>query len=365
MTAFTCNTCGLAYSEIGLPHLCPNCGGVFRVNPLEFGEESAEQQSLAGIWRYKHSFGLLSDAKPVYLGEGGTPLVERMVAGKRVAFKLENLNPTGSFKDRGTALLTSLMISRGITEVVEDSSGNAGASLAAYTSAWGIKSHIFVPESASGPKLQQMIMSGAQVVRIPGAREVAHQAALAFGKEKGLPYASHALLPIGIPGIATIAYELAEQLRELPGTIIAPVGHGSMLLGLLLGLRALCTDKPNPKLPVMVGVQPANCAPLAARWQNEAFTGSRGTSLAEGTQIEKPVHGDEIISLFRPGRDHLLAVEEDDLRMAITELARMGIYVEPTSAMVWAALKRLIHNLPEPIVLVFSGSGLKFIQPKT
>lgn len=155
-------------------------------------------------------------------------MVGREVARKRVFFKLENLNPTGSFKDRGSALLVSFMLSRGVTEVVEDSSGNAGASLAAYAAAVGIKSHLFVPSFASGPKLQQMQAYGARVVRVPGAREAAHQAALSFASERGLPYASHALLPMGIPGIASTAFELIEQLGQMPGSIVAPIGHGSL-----------------------------------------------------------------------------------------------------------------------------------------
>ena len=362
MTKFSCSTCALPYPDIGLPHLCPRCGGVFGIDRIDYtGVESSERVP-PGVWRYKRSLGLAEDAKQVYLGEGGTPLVEREIRGKRVAFKLENLNPTGSFKDRGTAVLTSFILSRGISEVVEDSSGNAGASLAAYSSALGIKNKIFVPESASGPKLQQMLTSGAQVVRVPGAREAAHQAALACVAESKLPYASHALLPMGIGGIATIAYELAEQLGQMPGSVIAPVGHGSLFLGLLLGTRALCGQNPDLELPLMIGVQPANCAPLAARWERKVFTGCKGASLAEGTQIEKPVRGEQILSLLRPNEDLMMAVEEQDLLLAFHELAEMGFYVEPTSAMVWSALKRLIEKLPEPIVLVFSGSGLKFRQ---
>lgn len=364
MTAYSCNSCGFPYPSKGLPHQCPHCGGVFGLRSLNFPTSQTTKESPPSIWRYQSSFGLPPDASPIYLGEGNTPLVERVVRGKRVAFKLESLNPTGSFKDRGTAVLASFLKSRGISEVVEDSSGNAGASLAAYTSALGIQSHIFVPESASGPKLQQMLISGAHVVRIPGAREKAHQAALDYVKEKGLPYASHALLPMGISGIATIAYELAEQLGTLPGTVIVPVGHGSMMIGLQLGLQALCAENPGCTLPIMVGVQPANCAPLAARWEHKAFEGIKGKSMAEGTQIENPVHESEILAMLRPGQDQILAVDEGEIRAALYELAGMGFYVEPTSAMVWAALTKNQQKLPEPIVLIISGFGLKFIQTK-
>ncbi len=362
MSIFVCTSCGLPYPESGLPHQCPGCGGVFGIERLEFLEKAAIQNALPGIWRYRSAFGLPGNANMVYLGEGGTPLVGREVARKRVFFKLENLNPTGSFKDRGSALLVSFMLSRGVTEVVEDSSGNAGASLAAYAAAVGIKSHIFVPSFASGPKLQQMQAYGARVVRVPGAREAAHQAALSFASERGLPYASHALLPMGIPGIASTAFELIEQLGQMPGSIVAPIGHGSLFLGLILAVRAIRAQQPGASLPVMVGAQPANCAPLVANWEKREFGGCQGSSLAEGTQIETPVRARQILSLLDPSRDALVAITEDELLSAWQALAKMGFYVEPTSALVWAACDKLIDDLPEPVVLVFSGSGLKFSQ---
>jgi threonine synthase len=108
MTKITCTSCALPYPDNGLPHLCPRCGGVFGINHIDLAGEEAEEPGQPGIWRFRRSLPLPADANPVYLGEGGTPLVEREILGKRVAFKLENLNPTGSFKDRGTAVLTSL-----------------------------------------------------------------------------------------------------------------------------------------------------------------------------------------------------------------------------------------------------------------
>jgi threonine synthase len=112
----------------------------------------------------------------------------------------------------------------------------------------------------------------------------------------------------------------------------------------------------------MVGAQPANCAPLVANWEKREFGGCQGSSLAEGTQIETPVRARQILSLLDPSRDALVAITEDELLSAWQALAKMGFYVEPTSALVWAACDKLIDDLPEPVVLVFSGSGLKFSQ---
>ncbi len=98
-----------------------------------------------GIWRYRHTFGLPPDSEPVSLGEGGTPLLWAEVYGRKVAFKCEYLNPSGSFKDRGSAVIAAWLKSRGITKAVEDSSGNAGASFAAYAARAGIKATDICP----------------------------------------------------------------------------------------------------------------------------------------------------------------------------------------------------------------------------
>ena len=360
MTVYRCSQCHLSYPSQGLPHLCPRCGGVFELAELSFPQGSELLTGNPGVWRFRNMFGLPVDASITYLGEGNTPLVVREVLGQQVAFKLESLNPTGSFKDRGTAVNVSLLLARGMSEVVEDSSGNAGASLAAYTAAFGIKSHIFVPSSASGPKLNQMQSFGADVIPVEGPRENAHQAALDYIAEHKVPYASHALLPFGMAGIATISFELREQLGELPGTVVAPIGHGSLFDGIFLGLQAMQRQMETKNSVKMVGVQPARCAPLVAIWNSQPFTGGKEPTIAEGTQILKPVRGEQILTSLQRVKDELIAIDEEEILPAHDELAKLGFYVEPTSAMVWAAYRHYGSHWPEPIVLILTGSGLKF-----
>lgn len=360
MTTYCCSQCELPYPSEGLPHQCPRCGGTFTLGEFSFPQGGIALSKLPGIWRYQSAFGLSENPPITYLGEGNTPLIIRNISGTRVAFKLENLNPSGSFKDRGTAVLTSMLLMRGIKEVVEDSSGNAGASLAAYSAAFGIRSNIFVPAIASGPKLNQMKASGANVISVTGPRENAHQAALKYVAETGFPYASHALLPFGLAGIATISLEIYEQLGELPGTIVAPVGHGSLFRGIQLGLQALQQQRDIHQEVKMVGVQPARCAPLVALWKGQPFEGGTQPSLAEGTQILVPVHGEKILNSLQRGKDELVSIEEEDILPAFYSLAKMGFYVEPTSALVWAAYQQFGSDWPEPIVLILTGSGLKF-----
>ncbi|MEX2160310.1 MAG: pyridoxal-phosphate dependent enzyme [Anaerolineales bacterium] len=295
------------------------------------------------------------------LGEGNTPLVEGRGFGKKLAFKLEFANPTGSFKDRGTAPLAALLKARGVDEAVEDSSGNAGASFAAYAARAGIRARVFVPESASGPKRAQIEAYGAKLMPIAGPRSEA-AAAVRKAADVGAVYASHAYLPFGLPGIATIAYELVEQLGQTPGAVLAPVGHGSLLLGMAKGFEALRAAGIIANHPVLVGVQARACAPLwALSTQGAAGLAwvIEGKTLAEGVRVLHPLRGDELMAAVEASGGRFLAVEEEKILPARDALAKAGLFVEPTSAIVWAALEQIAEDLPEPIALILSGSGLK------
>lgn len=321
--------------------------------PTYHGETNGEP----GIWRYRASFGLSGPS--CYLGEGTTPLVPHSV-DRGLFFKCEHLNPSGSFKDRGTALMMSEILGRGIKQVLEDSSGNAGASLALYSAAFGVQSQIYIPASTSGPKRKQIERSGATVCPVDGPRENAHRAVLDAAANKQEAYASHALQPFHLPGYATIVYESYEQLGVLPATLVAPIGHGSLFLGSLMGARSLEAFMGKSRTVMHVGVQPANCAPIVKAWEDIDFEGLKKPGIAEGTQVSVPVRAKEILEALIPGKDLLYVIEEDAIQQAWKELIRAGFYVEPTSAMVWAAYQRWGKDWPKPIVLILTGSGLKF-----
>lgn len=363
MTAFRCTRCDLPYPDLGAPYLCPRCGGVFDLaGPPEFWPDLVDPRQ-PGIWRYRHAFGLPEDAPMVTLGEGNTPLLRAQYNGGPVWLKLESLNPTGSYKDRGSAVLLSQLAARGVKEAVEDSSGNAGASFAAYAARAGIRARVFVPASASGPKRNQIEAYGAELVCVPGPRSAASEAVLEEVR-RGAVYASHAFLPFGLTGIASIAYEIFEQLGGVPGTVAAPVGHGGLLLGLMQGFMALRNAGLADAFPHFVGVQARPCSPVWAGYTSGLAAiaqAEEGPTAAEGVRVRRPVRAEAILSMleFMPGC--IAAVEEDEIMPACSELARMGFHVEPTSALVWAALKQVFKKVPGPIVLILSGSGLKYL----
>ena len=302
----------------------------------------------------------------VSLGEGNTPLVWAEAFGRQVAFKCEYQNPTGSFKDRGSSTLTSFLFSRGVIQAIEDSSGNAGASFAAYASRAGIKARVFVPETASGPKRRQIEAYGAEVVAVPGPRSNAAESARQAA-DTGEVYASHAYLPFNLPGYATIAYEIVEQMGESPGTIICPAGQGGLLLGAARGFAAMQAAGMISQPPKLIGVQALACAPLYGLYQsgtpelksfNDVFT------LAEGIRIRFPVRAQAVVQAVIASRGRFVTVAEADILPGRDELARRGFYIETTSAVVWDALAQTMarNNLEkvlEPIVVVLTGTGLK------
>ena len=210
MTEVRCSNCGRPYPDKGIPYRCPKCTAHYDIPRLPAFDLSQQDKRLPGIWRYRNSFVLPGNATVVSLGEGNTPLLWYQIFGHQIGFKLEFLNPSGSYKDRGTAPLVSFLLSRGIRQAVEDSSGNAGASFAAYAAAAGIEGRVFVPGYASGPKLAQIAAYGADVVQVKGTRTQTTEAALKAVKRE-VAYASHAFMPFGLAGYATLAYELFEQ----------------------------------------------------------------------------------------------------------------------------------------------------------
>jgi threonine synthase len=355
-----CTNCGRLYPEEGMPYRC-RCGGIFDyADPFPFDPQEIDRNQ-RGVWRYRAFFGFPETLTPITLGEGNTPLIALQAFGKTVYLKNEFLQPTGSFKDRGMTTLVTFLKGRGVTMAVEDSSGNAGASFAAYAARAGIRARIFVPEDVSGPKRQQIEALGAEVIPVPGARSRAAEMAQAAA-DAGLPYASHAWLPFNLPGYSTLAYELVEQLGEAPGSVIVPVGQGGLLLGMARGFRALEQSGQIRRRPRLIAVQAQACAPIAAvyhfgplavQWVRENPT------LAEGVRVRVPLRGEKVLQEIQESEGEVLAIMEEEILPARDALAQHGIHVEPTAALAWAALARLFKTLPEPVILILTGAGYK------
>jgi threonine synthase len=337
------------------------------ITPLPGVGRGDIHSGVRSVWRYSASFPI-AIAKPVSMGEGCTPLVENRWRGGRAHFKLEWFAPTGSFKDRGAAVMISTLRQQGVTRLIEDSSGNGGAAIAAYAAAAGIEAKILIPASTQPGKTVQMRAYGAEVELIPGSRQ--DTADEAERQAERIFYASHNWQAFFLQGTKTLAYELWEDLGfRAPDNVLISTGAGSNVLGCDIGFGELMRSGEIKRLPRLFAVQPANCAPLCAGFASGADDYVRVETfptIAEGTAITKPVRGREVLAAIRRSGGAAVSVTEEEIVEAMNDLAGSGLYVEPTSASAAAALSGLLGRgvirPEETTVVVLTGAGLKATQ---
>ncbi len=360
-----CQTCHAQHPIDAPIWACP-CGGLLDVEmPPVFPTEALPGRP-ASLWRYREALPLHPDTPPVSLGESMTPLLAVNANGCQIFLKIDHLLPTGSFKDRGAAILLTKMRDLGVTSAVEDSSGNAGAAIAAYAAAAGVAASIYAPASAPPAKVAQIRLFGARLVSVEGSRADTTAAALAAAQQSY--YASHVWNPFFLEGVKTAAFEIWEQLgRQVPDAVVTPEGHGTMLLGLFNGFRHLLRAGVTNRLPRIIGVQTANCAPLAKAWSDGRQTLPDvvpSDTVADGIAIARPARWQQILAAVRATQGQIVAVDDKAIWRAFTNWSRRGIAVEPTAASGLAFLDKWSADdgkllAGETVVVMLTGSALK------
>ncbi|KUK94489.1 MAG: Threonine synthase [Thermotogales bacterium 46_20] len=359
--SLVCSVCGASFSANEPLWRC-ECGGLLDVvHHPEFPIDRIMSRP-QNMWRYREAIPLPLDSEIVSFDEGHTPLLDMRHNGVSFLTKLDFLFPTGSFKDRGASVLVSKAKSIGISGVIEDSSGNAGASLAAYCARACIRCKIFVPHSTSESKLEQISAFGAQLVRVRGSRE--DTAVQALKEAEAAYYASHSWNPFFIHGTKTVAYEICEQLKwNAPSAVVVPVGNGTLLLGVFIGFQEMCRAGLIKSIPRLVGVRSASFAPVANAWHGENIVAQfpESTTVAEGIAVERPVRSDQILNALKSTNGWLCLVSDDEIREAMRYLACNGILVEPTGAVSVAGFVKDTPRLMKErqVVVILTGSGLK------
>ncbi|BCU66721.1 threonine synthase [Sulfolobales archaeon HS-7] len=331
-----CMRCGTPRK--GLELLCKRCGGPFK-KVVDFPYDKQVRKNFPYIKRW------------VTLGELNTPVVSH----GNLYFKLDSLNPTGSYKDRGAVTLISFLAEKGINEISEDSSGNAGASIAAYGAAAGMRVKIYVPERSAGIKVEQIEAYGAKVIKVKGTRNDVADAAM----KDGAFYASHVLNPEFRDGIRTLSYEIAS-LRDVKNVFI-PISAGTLLLGVYEGFMHLLNSGIVSEVPKLIGVQTKQVSPVCSKLKGINYTPpTQVTSIADALVSTSPVLLEEMVQVLRNYGDCVI-VDEDEIKRAWEELAKMGILAEYSSAVSYAGYKKVIPE--EKSVIHISGNGLKNLFP--
>ena len=360
MDGLLCKSCGTTH-PMNDPRWRCDCGGLLDVRFQAHLDRQKIAQRKPTMWRYREALPIGDDTNIVSFDEGMTPMIRVDLGPAGLLLKLEQLFPTGSYKDRGASVLISKAKELGITRVVEDSSGNAGCAIAAYAAKAGIGCEILVPESTSPGKLAQILLYGATLRRFPGSREDTANAALAAAKDTY--YASHSWNPFFFQGTKTFAYEVWEQMGfRAPDALLLPAGNGTLLIGSFLGFRELKENGLVDKIPRHIAVQAENCAPLLAMFRNDLDSvpaiETRET-IAEGVAIAAPVRGKEIVDIVRETGGEVVAVSDAEVEKALVLLGRRGLYVEPTSALPVAAFLKYPALRSGTVVAPLTGHGLK------
>ncbi|MFH1086593.1 MAG: threonine synthase [Chloroflexota bacterium] len=360
--ALVCSACGAARPLADARWRC-DCGGLLDVRWAGRLDPARLRNRPPNLWRYREALPIVDEAAIVTLGEGFTPLLDGRIADYAVQLKLDHLFPSGSYKDRGATVLVSAMRERGVRHAVEDSSGNAGCAIAAYCARAGIACEIYVPAATSPGKLAQIAAYGARLVRVPGDRQATAQAA--WDAAQTAYYASHTWNPFFLQGTKTFAYEVAEQRGwRAPDAVVLPVGNGTLLLGAAIGFRELADAGLIDRIPRLVGVQAAACAPLAAAFRTGLAVPVpivAGETAAEGIAIAAPARGAQILAAVRATSGTFLTVDEDEIAAAWCAMAAQGLYIEPTAAATIAGVEQFVRGMRsnEDVVSVLTGHGLK------
>jgi threonine synthase len=250
----------------------------------------------------------------------------------------------------------------GITAVTEDSSGNAGCAMAAYATAAGVECRIYVPAGTAPSKLLQIQSYGAKLFPVKGSRQDTFIAAAnSLGNSY---YASHTWDPYFLQGTKTCAYEIAEQCNWMPpNAIITPVGNGTLLLGLYKGFCDLKEAGIIGFIPSIIGVQAALCNPLEIMMADHSASLPSipvQDTLAEGIAITRPARAKQILQAVLLSKGKIISVSEDEILEGLKSAIQMGYFIEPTSATVFAALKKY-HGFKDfdSLCIILTGHGLK------
>jgi threonine synthase len=384
LTHLECADCATQLPADREQHLCPACSGLLLARyDLQAVRREIPRERIAarpwsdGLWRYAELLPVADPHARITLGEGMTPLLAMPwlteELGADIWLKDEGLNPTGTFKARGAAVGISRAKQLGATTVALPTAGNAGAAWAAYGARAGLQVVVAMPDDAPMLTQQEVRLHGAQLHLVEGT--IADAGAWLNRWSEGVwsngYNASTFKEPYRLEGKKTLGLEIAEQLGwRAPDVILYPTGGGVGLIGLWKAfseLRSLGWLDDRQPIPRLVAVQAAGCAPVVHAWEADetatAFWDGAQT-VAAGLRVPGPVAGALMLRVLRETQGTALAVSDDEIRAALGELARAGLWVSPEGAALLPAARRLreqgwIHE-GERVVLLNTGSGLVY-----
>lgn len=378
-----CITCRREFAPAKIDSTCPECG------PLEgtlevlydydsvyrhLNHEALSRNNRYDMWRYLPLLPIMDPEKIPELSVGWTPLyrspqLENQLELARVWVKDDGRNPTGSLKDRASAVAVVKALEKGARIVTVASSGNAAASWSAFTAISGLKTVIFVPETAPTAKLAQLLLYGAHVFQVKGTYDQAFDLCCQAADKWGWYNRSTAVNPYLGEGKKTAALEICEQLNwEVPDYVLLGVGDGCIFQGIWKGFKEFYQLGLIDRQPKMIGVQAEGASPLVNAWQagSHRVQPTIAKTLADSISVGMPRDQIKCLAAVRESAGRMISVADEDILTAMHNLAvTTGIMAEPAGAVGLAGLQKLVKEgivtSRERAVVLVTGHGLKDI----
>jgi threonine synthase len=384
VTHLECSLTGKTY-EAGVPHGLSEAGRPLLVRyDLEKVAAEISKEKLAGrtegFWRYREMLPVQHEENRVSLGEVVTPIIrfprmeKKLGVTGRLLVKDEGRLPTGSFKARGLALAVSMAKEFGIGHLAMPTNGNAGAALAAYAGAAGIRTTVFCPDDTPQVNMDEIAFQGGEVYKVDGLINDCGKV-VGEGKDKvGWFDVSTLKEPYRIEGKKTMGLELAEQLGwELPDVIFYPTGGGTGLIGMwkafdeLEEMGVIGSHRPR-----MIAVQAEGCAPIVKAYEEgeeHAPVWENAHTAAAGIRVPVAVGDFLILRAVRQSGGFAIAVPEADIFSSWAEFAREeGFLLCPEGAATFAAYKQALSDgrvgKGDRAILFNCATGLKYPMPQ-
>lgn len=355
---------------------CHGCGSPLVVWPQKVNRRF-NLSRLASLEKFKSFLPLIHLDNKLMLGEGNTPLLRLFQIEKRLGAtfpiyaKNEMVNPTHSFKDRGTAVVVQKAMALKIKKIGTVSTGNMAASTAAYGAKAGLKTFILLKEDASLEKTLSTGIYGAYLIRVKGNYGELFKESYRIGKKGGI-YFANSCDPYRLEGYKITSFEIYFQLgKRAPDYIFVPVSSGGHLVGLILGFFDLQREGLIKRLPHFIGIQASGCSPIVQSWKKnlrEIKPVEKPQTIAHAISNPSPPAGKLVLKLLRELDGEMLAVTDEDIMRAQSELASLeGLFCDPASATTLAGLKKWQRlnrsSKVREAILVLTGAGLKDLTP--
>lgn len=382
--SLVCTNCGKEYKAEPDRYLCPDCGeeGLLNVKydyekiSQNWSKEKLKKNKNLNIWRYLPLLPIKPETKRPALEVGFTPIYQsKELAGElglsNIYIKDDGLNPTGSLKDRASAIAAVKGKEAGAKTVACSSTGNAASSLAGNIAAMGgdMRAVIFVPERAPGGKVTQLLIYGADVVSVQGSYEEAFYLSEKAIDRWGWYNRNAAINPYMVEGKKTAAIEMAEQLNwEMPDWLVFSVGDGCTIAGAWKGLYDLKQIGFIDRIPKLLGVQAEGCAPITESFNTEKpLEVTSEDTLADSIAVGKPRNYRKAINGIKNSGGAMVNVADEEILEMMRLLGRTtGIFGEPAGVAGLAGLLKMVKkgviDSDDKVVTVITGNGLKDVK---